>query len=156
MTRFQVNLARRSFIALVGGTGLLVVSCGKLRPEPEVSAEELGVRVIIKEKSKFITAAIALAAANPNYASPLKIVVEHNELHIAALTKFATLAIPEPSESAIPEAVSSLPRLSAQCAEFSASHLDFACSGITPELSRTLGLIAGSEIMHHAFLNALV
>ena len=147
MTRFQVNLARRSFIALVGGTGLLVASCGKLRLEPEVSAEELGVLVIIDEKSKFITAAIALAAVNPNYASPLKIVVEHNELHIAALTKF---------ESAIPEAVSSLPRLSAQCAEFSASHLDFACSGITPELSRTLGLIAGSEIMHHAFLNALL
>ena len=66
MTRFQVNLARRSFIALVGGTGLLVASCGKLRLEPEVSAEELGVRVIIEEKSKFITAAIALAVANPN------------------------------------------------------------------------------------------
>lgn len=156
MTRFQVNLPRRSFIVLVGGTGLLVASGGKLQPEPEVSAEELGVRVIIKEKSKFIMAAIALAAANPNYASPLKIVVEHNELHIAALTKFVTLALPETSEGAIPEAVSSLPRLSAQCAEFSASHLDFACSGIAPELSRTLGLIAGSEIMHHAFLNALL
>jgi hypothetical protein len=156
VARFQVNLARRSFIALVGGTGLLVASCGKLRLEPEVSEEELGVQVIIEEISKFITAAIALAAVNPNYASPLKIVVEHNELHIAALTKFSTLAIPKPSESAIPEAVSSLPRLSAQCAEFSTSHLDFACSGITPELSRTLGLIAGSEIMHHAFLNALL
>lgn len=156
MTRFQVNLPRRSFIALVGGTGLLVASGGNLRPEPEVSAEELGVRAIIKEKSKFIMAAIALAADNPNYASPLKIVVEHNELHVAALTKFAALAIPETSEGARPDAVSSLPRLSAQCAEFSASHLDFACSGITPELSRTLGLIAGSEIMHHAFLNALL
>ena len=111
MTRYQVNLPRRSFIALVGGTGLRGASGGKLQPEPEVFAEELGVRVIIEEKSKFIMAAIALAAANPNYASPLKIVVEHNELHIAALTKFATLAIPETSESAIPEAVSSLPRL---------------------------------------------
>ena len=156
VTSFQTNLQRRSFIALISGTGLLVASCGIVRSEPEVSAEEAGVQGIIAEKSKFILAANSVAVASPIYASALKVVVEHNELHIAALTEFALLEVPQISSSATPEGLLTLSRISAQCSAFSTRHLEFACSGVTPELSRTLGLIAGSEIMHHAFLNGIL
>lgn len=154
VTNLQKNLPRRSFLALVGFTGFLVVAWRKVAQEPEISAQELGVQAIIAEKTRFMLAANTFAASNPIYAPALQVVVEHNALHIAALTKFAFHGVSEISASAIPEVGLSLPKLSAQCAAFSTNHLEFACSGIAAELSRTLGLIAGSEIMHHAFLNA--
>lgn len=154
VTSLQKNLPRRSFLALLSLTGFLVASCGKVAQDPEISAQEFGVQAIIAEKTRFILAANTLAASNPIYAPALQVVVEHNALHIAALTKFAFLGVPD--ASALPEIGLTLGKLSAQCAAFSNSHLEFACSGIAPELSRTLGLIAGSEIMHHAFLNAIV
>lgn len=155
VTSLQKNLPRRSFLALLSCVGFLVASCGKVAQKPEVSAQELGVQSIIAEKARFILAANTFAASNPTYAPALQVVVEHNALHIAALTKFVPIAAPEASASAIPEFGLSLAKLSAQCAAFSNNHLEFACSGIAAELSRTLGLIAGSEITHHAFLNAL-
>ena len=156
VTSLKKALPRRSFLAIVGCTGLLVASCGKVVQKPEFSSQELGVQAIIAEKTRFILAANAFAASNPIYAPALQVVVEHNALHIAALTKFAPIvATPEASASVMPESRVSLSKLSAQCAAFSNSHLEFACSGIAAELSRTLGLIAGSEITHHAFLNAI-
>jgi hypothetical protein len=155
VSSFQIDLPRRAFIALIGGSALLIASCGNVRVEPEVSAEEAGIQAIIAEKSKFILAANSVAASYPIYASPLKIVIAHNELHIEALTKFAILTVPQSDASATPEGLLTLSRISAQCSAFSTKHLEFACSGVNPELSRTLGLIAGSEIMHHAFLNAI-
>ena len=156
VTNLQKSLPRRSFLALLSCTGFLVASCGKVTPEPEISAQEVGLQAIISEKTRFILAANTFAAANPMYAPALQIVTEHNALHIAALAKFASGAAPEASASAIPEVGLTLGKLSAQCAAFSNSHLEFACSGISAELSRTLALIAGSEIMHHAFLNSIL
>lgn len=155
VTSLKKALPRRSFLAIVGCTGFLVAACGKVAQKPEISPQELGVQAIIAEKTRFISAVNTFAASNPIYAPALQVVVEHNALHIAALTKFAPISAPEASASAMPELRLSLPILSAQCAAFSNSHLEFACSGIGSELSRTLGLIAGSEITHHAFLNAI-
>jgi hypothetical protein len=156
VTNLQNRLPRRSFLALLSCTGFLVASCGKVAQEPEISAQELGLQTIIAEKTRFILAANTLAASSPIFAPALQIVAEQNALHVAALTKFASLEVPEASASAIPEVGLTLSKLSAQCAAFSNSHLEFACSGISAELSRTLGLIAGSEIMHHAFLNSIL
>ena len=156
MTSLREDFSRRTFLALLSCTGLFVASCGKVAQEPEISAQELGLQAIIAEKTRFILAANTFAASNPIYAPALQIVAEHNTLHIAALTKFASVVAPEASASAIPEVGLTLGKLSAQCAAFSNSHLEFACSGTAAELSRTLGLIAGSEIMHHALLNSIL
>lgn len=156
VTSLRADLSRRTFLALLSAAGLLVASCGKKAQEPEISAQELGLQGIIAEKTRFILATNTFAASNPIYAPALQIIAEHNALHIAVLTKFASLGAPEPSTSAIPEVGLTLGKLSTQCAEFSNSHLEFACSGIAAELSRTVGLIAGSEIMHHALLNSIL
>lgn len=120
-----------------------------------MSAQELAVQAVISEKTQLITEATALANSNSLFAPALKVVAQHNEMHIAALTNFLLTAIPQISASPVLEINLSLAKLSTKCAEFSNNHLELACSGIDAELSRTLALIAGSEITHNALLNAL-
>lgn len=155
MSSFSSPLRRRSFLAILGSVGFLVSSCAWTKGKPELSAQELAVQNVITEKSQLIAEANALANSSSLFAPALKIVAEHNELHISALAKFIPTAAPQVSASPALDLALKLPEISAKCASFSNSHLLLACSDVDAELSRTLALIAGSEITHHALLNAL-
>lgn len=155
MTNFSSPLRRRSFLAILSAAGFLVSSCAWTKGEPEISAQELAVRGVVAEKTQLMTQANALANSNSLFAPALKVVAQHNEIHIYALAKFMPTATPQNSFSPILDPGINLAELSAKCASFSDSHLELACSDLDTELSRTLALIAGSEITHHALLNGL-
>ena len=155
MSSFSNPLRRRSFLAILGSAGFLVSSCAWTKGKPEISAQELAVQGVIAEKTQLITEAKALANSSLLFAPALKVVAEHNEIHISALAKFMPTSKPQISASPILDPGINLAELSAKCATFSDSHLELACSDLDAELSRTLALIAGSEITHHALLKAL-
>lgn len=155
MTNFSSPLRRRSFLAILGAAGFLVSSCAWTKGEPEISAQELSVLGVTAEKTQLITEAYALANSNLLFAPALNVVAQHNEIHISALAKFMPPATTQISVSPILDPGIGLAELAAKCASFSDGHLKLACSDIDAELSRTLALIAGSEIAHHALLTAL-
>ena len=154
VTNLQIAIPRRSFLALLGVTGLITASCARTSV-PYISSQDVAIKTVIAEKTQLILAATSLAVNNPAIAFPLKVVSDHNLMHISALTEFLPSADPEANASSSSGIAIDLPALSNKCLQFSNRHLELACSNVDAELSRTLGLIAGSEIMHHALLNSL-
>jgi hypothetical protein len=85
--------------------------------------------------------------------APLQVVIDQSRLHIEALSQYSTIrsspSVAEPREV-------NLPALASRCAVFSTNNVGLACTLTDSELSRTIALIAASEMQHHALLSGYI
>ncbi len=159
MSRLVANtslvLNRRTFLAGITSTVVLVSSCGASNEIPTVNPAASEIAEIIRAKRQLINDATGLIASDPNLSAPLQIVIDQNLLHIEALTPYLPAAS-SPSESPLLLQEVSLAALTTRCAVLSTNNLNTASTILDAELSRILALIAGSEIQHHLLLTGFI
>ena len=148
-------LSRRTFLAGVGSTAVLVGACGVTAEAPASDPAPKEIEKIISLKQILISDATDLIARDPSLGTSLQVVVDQNLIHIAALNSFLTPGS-SPSATTTPSRDISLPALATRCAVFSTNNLSVASGLPDAELSRLLALIAGSEMQHHALLSGLI
>lgn len=148
-------LNRRTFLAGISSTAVLVSSCSISNDTSVVDTTASEIEDIVKAKRELISDATGLIASDPNLSAQLQIVIDQSLLHIESLTPYL-LTGSSPSESATVPTAISLPAIVTRCAVFSTNNLNTASANSDAELSRILALIAGSEMQHHALLSGLV
>ena len=148
-------LNRRAFLAAIGSTTVLVSSCSLAKETPVADPLADAIGKIIQSKQALIADATQLSAADPTVSSALQVVIDHNLVHIEALSPYLSSTATALATETAPQTVS-LPALATRCAVFSTNNLSTAISLPEPELSRVLALIAGSEMQHHALLSGQV
>ena len=148
-------LNRRTFLAGISSTVVLVSSCSISSETPIADPTAGEIEKIVKAKRDLISDATGLISSDPSLISPLQIVIDQNLLHIEGLTPFLS-AGSAPSASAMPAQELSLAALVTRCAVFSTNNLNTASAISDAELSRILALIAGSEMQHHVLLTGFV
>ena len=145
-------LNRRTFLIGIGSVATLLTACGsKLSPEVDRTASEI--QEIISAKEVLISDATNLMKTDATLNTPLQVVIDQNRLHIEALSQYSTMSsspsVAEPREV-------DLPALASRCAVFSTNNVGLACTLTDSELSRTIALIAASEMQHHALLSGYI
>lgn len=148
-------LNRRTFLAGISSTAVLVSSCSISNDTSVVDTTASEIEDIVKAKRELISDATGLIASDPNLSAQLQIVIDQSLLHIESLTPYLPPGS-SPSESATVPTAISLPAIVTRCAVFSTNNLNTASANSDAELSRILALIAGSEMQHHALLSGLV
>lgn len=148
-------LNRRTFLAGISSTAVLVSSCSISNDTSVVDTTASEIEDIVKAKRELISDATGLIASDPNLSAQLQIVIDQSLLHIESLTPYLSPGS-SPSESATVPTAISLPAIVTRCAVFSTNNLNTASANSDAELSRILALIAGSEMQHHALLSGLV
>ncbi len=148
-------LNRRTFLAGISSTAVLVSSCSIFNDTSVVDTTASEIEDIVKAKRELISDATGLIASDPNLSAQLQIVIDQSLLHIESLTPYLSPGS-SPSESATVPTAISLPAIVTRCAVFSTNNLNTASANSDAELSRILALIAGSEMQHHALLSRLV
>ena len=148
-------LNRRTFLAGISSTAVLVSSCSISSETPIADPTAGEIEKIVKAKRDLISDATGLILSDPNLSAPLQIVIDQNLLHIEGLLSY----LPDgssPSASATTSQELSLAALVTRCAVFSTNNLNTASAISDAELSRILALIAGSEMQHHVLLTGFV
>jgi hypothetical protein len=145
-------LNRRTFLIGIGSVAMLLTACGsKLSPEVDRTASEI--QEIISAKEVLISDATNLMKTDATLTAPLQVVIDQSRLHIEALSQYSTIrsspSVAEPREV-------NLPALASRCAVFSTNNVGLACTLTDSELSRTIALIAASEMQHHALLSGYI
>ncbi len=149
---FSSLLDRRTFLIGIGSAVTVVSACGsKSSSAVDQTAEEI--QKIVSSKETLISDATTLMKAEAQLTAPMQVVIDQNLLHIAALSQYLTLSS---SPSATETRVVDLPTLTSRCAVFSTNNLGLACAITDPELSRTVALIAASEMQHHVLLSGYI
>ena len=148
-------LNRRTFLAGISSTAVLVSSCSISNDTSVVDTTASEIEDIVKAKRELISDATGLIASDPNLSAQLQIVIDQSLLHIESLTPYLSPGS-SPSESGTVPTAISLPAIVTRCAVFSTNNLNTASANSDAELSRILALIAGSEMQHHALLSGLV
>jgi hypothetical protein len=151
----SLMLSRRTFLAGIGSTAVLVSACGVKLGASASDPVAAAIEGIVQSKQGLIADAKRLSTTEPTISAALQVVIDQNLVHIEALSPYLSIsATPLPTETVVP--VVNLPALTTRCAVFSTNNLATAISLPDPELSRVLALIAGSEIQHHALLTGLI
>ena len=145
-------LDRRTFLIGIGSAVTLVSACGS-KSSPEVDRTATEIQKVISSKEVLISDATNLMKTDATLTAPLQVVIDQNRLHIEALSQYSTMSsspsVAEPREV-------DLPALASRCAVFSTNNVGLACALSDSELSRTIALIAASEIQHHALLTGYI
>jgi hypothetical protein len=151
----SLMLSRRTFLAGIGSTAVLVSACGVNSGASVSDPAAIAIEGIVQAKQGLIADATNLLAREPSLSALLRIVIDQNLIHIEALTPHLpanfSAAASEPATQEV-----NLPALATRCAVFSSNNLSLASNLPDAELSRLLALIAGSEIQHHALLTGLI
>ena len=145
-------LNRRTFLIGIGSAVTLVSACGS-KSSPEVNPTAGEIQKIVLSKEALISDATNLMKTDATLTAPLQVVIDQNRLHIEALSQYSSISsspsVTEPREV-------DLPALASRCAVFSTNNVGLACALTDPELSRTVALIAASEMQHHALLSGYI
>lgn len=151
----SLMLSRRSFLAGIGSTAVLVSACGVNSGAPASDPAATAIEGIVQAKQGLIADATSLLTREPSLSASLQVVIDQNLIHVETLNPHlpadssATASAPAAQEV-------DLPALATRCAVFSSNNLSLASNLPDAELSRLLALIAGSEIQHHALLTGLI
>jgi hypothetical protein len=151
----SLKLSRRTFLAGVGSTAVLVSACGVTAGTPAPDPTTTAIEKIVDSKQVLISDATNLIAREPSLGTSLQVVIDQNLSHIAALNQYLPPGS-SPSATALATQDVGLPALATRCAVLSTNNLSVASGLPDAELSRLLALIAGSEMQHHALLSALI
>ena len=145
-------LNRRTFLIGIGSAITLLSACGS-KSSPEVDRTATEIHKMISSKEALISDATNLMKADATLTAPLQVVVDQSRLHIEALSQYSAISsspsVTEPREV-------DLPVLASRCAVFSTNNVGLACALTDSELSRTIALIAASEMQHHALLSGYI
>lgn len=148
-------LSRRTFLAGIGSTAVLISACGVNSGAPEADPAAVAIKGIVQAKQGLIADATNLLIREPSLSASLRVVIDQNMIHIEALSSYlpanSSAAATAPATQEV-----NLPALATRCAVFSSNNLNLASTLPDAELSRLLALIAGSEIQHHALLTGLI
>lgn len=145
-------LSRRTFLVGIGSAVTLVSACGS-KSSPDVDGIAGEIQKIISSKEVLISDATNLIKSDAKLAAPLQVVIDQSRQHIEALSQYSTFSA---SPSATEPREVNLPALASRCAVFSTNNVGLACALTDSELSRTVALIAASEMQHHALLSGYV
>lgn len=155
VTKTSLVLSRRTFLAGIGSTAVLVSACGVNSGSPASDPVADAIEGIVQSKQGLIADATNLLAREPSLGASLQVVIDHNLIHIEALTPHLPTNSSDAAAMPATQEVN-LPALTTRCAVFSSNNLSLASDLSDAELSRLLALIAGSEIQHHALLTGLI
>ena len=151
----SLMLSRRTFLAGIGSTAVLVSACGVNSGAPASDPSATAIEGIVQAKQGLIADATSLLTREPSLSASLQVVIDQNLIHIEALTPHLPASSSAAATAPATQEVD-LPALATRCAVFSSNNLSLASKLPDAELSRLLALIAGSEIQHHALLTGLI
>lgn len=151
VTKTPSVISRRTFLAGIGSTAVLVSACGVNSGSAAFDPGADAIKGIVQSKQGLIADATSLLAREPSLSASIQVVIDQNLIHIEALSTYlpanSSAAATAPATQEV-----NLPALATRCAVFSSNNLNLARNLPDAELSRLLALIAGSEIQHHALL----
>jgi hypothetical protein len=150
---FASTLNRRAFLIGVGSVTALVSACGVQQGSQALDPTASEIQKIVWAKEALISDAIGLITSDATLSAPLQVVIDQNRLHIEALSRYLTVSA---SPSALTSQGVDLPALTTRCAVFSTNNMELACKLVDAELSRTVALIAASEMQHFTLLSGYI
>jgi hypothetical protein len=151
----SLMLSRRTFLAGIGSTAVLVSACGVKSGASASDPVAAAIEGIVQSKQGLIADATSLLSREQSLSASLQVVIDQNLIHIEALTPHLPASFSTGTTAPAEQEVD-LPALTTRCAVFSSNNLGLASNLPDAELSRLLALIAGSEIQHHALLTGLI
>lgn len=145
-------LNRRTFLIGIGSVATLLSACGS-KSSPEVDRTASEIQKIISSKETLISDAANLIKTDATLTAPLQVVIDQSRVHIEALSQYSTISS---SPTVTEQREVDLPALASRCAVFSTNNIGLACAVTDSEISRTIALIAASEMQHHALLSGYI